>query len=257
MEFSFTCADPVYDNQLWKLYRALAKGRIFVVIAYWGTKHAYLINAKGYKGSKSVPALYTKAGPSINWHITNHGRLRIDGTLEQHELIAAALRQRFEEFDQARSRHAIFTGRRGAAPVSTSLTLNKMRSEWAQTGSNRVLVINRCQICDPLGTEGPWDAFHASAGTKITTTNATIPWIIMTSTRVGISAHANGSVRLQIGNATLDAVKVTEDILVNRFGGQWISEDEPRPPQTSVVSYGTPSAAALEAKAALGRSLFR
>ena len=55
------------NDKLFLFYRQLARAGIYVDLLYLGTEHHALVNAVGYNGSDSVPAVQTKLGPSINF----------------------------------------------------------------------------------------------------------------------------------------------------------------------------------------------
>ena len=119
------------------------------------------------------------------------------------------------------------------------------------------MVIPPCAVFDPEGVSGLWDVMHSAVGTKIVTANTSIPWVILTRTRVGVAVHSNGTVQLQLGGATIEAAQVVEDILISRFGGQWENETEARKRDTNAVVYGRQGRLAMEAKCSLRGAVFR
>ena len=89
MDFVFHCTDDARLDKLYLFFRELSKAGVFVDLLYWGSVHHQLINACGFKGSDAVPAVSTKLCPSINCHISTSGRIRLDGRMEQREILAS------------------------------------------------------------------------------------------------------------------------------------------------------------------------
>ena len=73
---------------------------------------------------------------------------------------------------------------------------------------------------------GIWDVLDKVVGTKVVTTNTSIPWVVLTRTRVGVAVHTSGKVQLQIGAATLEAAKQVEALLMSIFGAQWLADKD-------------------------------
>ena len=99
LDFVFHCSEGLRLDKLYLFYRELAKAGIYVDVLYWGSSFQKLINSQGYKGSEAVPAVTTRLGPSINYHISTSGRVRLDGKMDQKEVLAAMLRRVFPPFD--------------------------------------------------------------------------------------------------------------------------------------------------------------
>ncbi len=95
MDFVFHCQEHDRLDRLYLFCRELAVAGVFVDVVYWGTEFHELINANGFKGSDAVPAVKTKLGPSINVHMSTTGRVRLDGRMEQKEILSRMLQRVF------------------------------------------------------------------------------------------------------------------------------------------------------------------
>ena len=257
VDLAFSCPAPVYEDQLYLWYRELARAGFFVDLLYWGTPHAQLINAMGYKGSAAVPAISTQAGPSLNWHVTTNGRIRVDGRAEARDVITSMLRRAFQPLALGPSLHASFTGRSSKSTPAPSTAQDALRAEWAAARRGQVLVIDAGRIFDPAGTAGIWDVLDREVGTKAVTTNTAIPWVILTRTRVGVSINTDGRIQLQIGTCTVEAATTVENLLTSKCGARWIAASSLKDHSAKRVTFGSPSPAATVRKSALAQSVFR
>ena len=154
-QFEFACPEKVTEDALYLRYRPQARADIFVDVLYWGTPWERLVNSCGRQGSKSVPAVSTHLGPSINWSITFDGMIRVDGKQAQVDIINRMLRKALPQYHQGRTAHGAITGRqpsrtvhlcrdktscaRNASPRGRARYLRSRRAssstEWGRTAS--------------------------------------------------------------------------------------------------------------------------
>ena len=136
-------------------------------------------------------------------------------------MLARLLRYAFGEFLGPNNRHSTFTGRTGPRTQSASQPMSELRAAWAASRKGKTLILGQCQVFDAQGSAGLWDVLDRTIGTKDVTGANTMPWIILTRTRVGISVWPNGKVGLQISLASVQAADQVESILMKDFGAQW------------------------------------
>ncbi|CAE7521498.1 unnamed protein product [Symbiodinium sp. KB8] len=216
------------------------KAGIYVDVLYWGSAHHGLINATGYKGSDSVPAVYTRLGPSINWHITTSGRIRLDGKMEKKEVLAAMLKKAFPPYDSLRTGCHL--------PRQPPADQDKL-NEWRVAHQGKVLKILHACIFDGFGQAGIWDKLNIAVGLRGLTPNTAIPWILITRSKVGIAVWPSGKIQISLNNAPFAAVEVVESTLRTHFQATWISQDDNKNELASnerVVTYGVPGETARQ-----------
>ena len=209
-------------------------------VLYWGSAHHGLINATGYKGSDSVPAVYTRLGPSINWHITTSGRIRLDGKMEKKEVLAAMLKKAFPPYDSLRTGCHL--------PRQPPADQDKL-NEWRVAHQGKVLKILHACIFDGFGQAGIWDKLNIAVGLRGLTPNTAIPWILITRSKVGIAVWPSGKIQISLNNAPFAAVEVVESTLRTHFQATWISQDDNKNELASnerVVTYGVPGETARQ-----------
>ena len=93
-DFIFVTEENDRNDRPFLFFRQLARTGIFVDLLYLGTQHQVLINTAG-----SVPSVQKKLGPSINFHITIVGRVRLDGKMDSKEILAAMMRRAAAPFN--------------------------------------------------------------------------------------------------------------------------------------------------------------
>jgi hypothetical protein len=191
MDFVFHCAEDARLDKLYLSFRELSKAGVFVDLLYWGSVHHQLINACGFKGSDAVPAVSTKLGPSINFHISTSGRIRLDGRMEQREILASMLRRAFPPFDPAHL---------SKMPATPQMQVEgRKHQEWMSQRHGKVLAINAACIFDGFGVNGVWDKLNIAVGARGAASNNAIPWIILTRSHVCVAVWPSGKVQISPG----------------------------------------------------------
>eukprot|EP00435_Cladocopium_sp_Y103_P037007 s4438_g9.t1 len=238
-DFVFHCSEPAPLNKLYLFYRQLAVAGVFVDLLYWGTAHHSLINGIGYKGSEAVPAVSTKMGPSINFHITTSGRVRLDGRLEQKEILASMLKRAFEPMDAMLPKQM--------AVIPQVQADQYQLQEWVAKRSGKVMMLQMASVFDGFGVSGVWDRLNQSVGVRGVTLNNAIPWVIMTRSRVCVAIWPSGKVQISHTKSTYAAVTAVEAVLKAHFHADWVTQSSVDASSTQkVVTYGVLGEAARQ-----------
>ena len=221
-EFSYMPEGDTRDEQLWRWWRdRLPRCGVFPDMVYWGTVHERHINAWAYQGSSPVPAVATKLGPSINWHITKpDGRIRADGQPASCDVLVKMLRWGFEPRNSSVMAAAQKATRAHLHNYDPNRSMDDLRAAWAETHKHEILAIGRSMIVDGMGEAGIWDKLQKAVGTKGAPMDNSRPWVIFTVPRVTVLVHKNGKVGLQIGSTTPKAADKVAKVLVEEAGGQ-------------------------------------
>ena len=237
MDFVFHCQEHDCLDRLYLFDRELAVAGVFVDVVYWGTEFHELIDANGFKGSDALPAVKTKLGPSINVHMSTTGRVRLDGRMEQKEILSRMTRmlQRvFRPFDSLRTNLGRSTAHHGSTDA------DKLAS-WIAARQNKVLIISHACMFDGFGAAGVWDKINQILGARGVTPNTSIPWLVVTRQKIGIAVWPSGKVQIQATKSSLVAVETLESLLVNEFSGKWLPKESFEAQDTSnikEVTYG-------------------
>eukprot|EP00435_Cladocopium_sp_Y103_P036333 s2122_g9.t1 len=155
LDFVFHCNEGIRLDKLYLFYRELAKARIYVDILYWGSSYAKLIESQGYKGSEAVRAVTTRLGPSIRYHISTSGRIRLDGKMDQKEVLAAMLRRVFPPVDGSPLKS-------NASAVQRHLVDGRQLQDWIAQRHGKCLRIESSCMFDGFGVQGLWDKLLVS-----------------------------------------------------------------------------------------------
>eukprot|EP00435_Cladocopium_sp_Y103_P047835 s1589_g14.t1 len=158
VDFVFHCPEEDRLDKLYLFYRELAKAGVYADLLYWGSSFHQLINSCGFKGPDAVPAVTTKLGPSINFHISTTGGVRLDGRMEQKEILATMLRRAFLPFDQA----LLVKGAVGPQVQAD----NRKLQEWLNQRHGKMMVIDAACIFDGFGIHGVWDRLNVAIGVR-------------------------------------------------------------------------------------------
>eukprot|EP00435_Cladocopium_sp_Y103_P048873 s2763_g14.t1 len=239
LDFVFHCSEVIRLDKLYLFYRELAKAGIYVDVLYWGSSFAKLINSQGYKGSEAVPAVTTRLGPSINYHISTSGRIRLDGKMDQKEVLAAMLRRVFPPFDGTQLKN-------NASAVQRHLVDGRQLQDWIAQRHGKCLRVESSCLFDGFGVQGLWDKLNMAVGVRGVPANTAIPWIILTRTQVCIAVWPTGKIQVSPGKSSVTAIEAVEATLVNHFNAKWVPVDAFKQLSASVVTYGVLSETARQ-----------
>ena len=228
MDFVFHCREHDRLDRLFLFYRELAVAGVFVDVVYWGTEFHDLINAAGFRGSDAVPAVKTKLGPSINFHMSTTGRVRLDGRMEQKEILSRMLQRVFSPFDSLHTNLGRSTSHHGSTDA------DKLAA-WIAARQDKVLLISHACMFDGFGVAGVWDKINQILGARGVTPNTSIPWLVLTRQKLGIAVWPSGKVQIQATKSSLVAVETLESLLVSEFSGKWLPKDRFEAQDTSSV----------------------
>ena len=197
--------------------RNAALGGAMSDLLYWGS-HRHLINCQGGRGGEYSPSIKLRSGPSINWSISKGGRVYCQGKFINIGEAHSICRRAFHVWGGASSAQAAFTGWRNEQLPSPFLSLGQLREEWVAGRRDTTLFVKRAIMFDECGFLGIWDNLEASIGTRFPARNSSIPWVILTKTRVHIKVYPNGKLIIDPGAGSADDATVVEQCLQAAIG---------------------------------------
>ena len=239
LDFVSHCSEGIRLDKSYLFYRELAKAGIYVDVLYWGSSFQKLINSQGYKGSEAVPAVTTRLGPSINYHISTSGRVRLDGKMDQKEVLAAMLRRVFPPFYGTQLK-------KHASALQRHQVDGCQLQDWMAQRHGKCLRIEDACVFDGFGVQGLWDKLNMAVGVRGVPANTAIPWIILTKTQVCIAVWPTGKIQVSPCKSSVAAIEAVEATLVNHFNAKWVPVGAFKQLPDPVVTYGVLSETARQ-----------
>ena len=186
-----------------------------------------------------MPAVTTRLGPSINYHISTSGRVRLDGKMDQKEVLAAMFRRVFPPFDGTQLK-------KHASALQRHQVDGCQLQDWMAQRHGKCLRIEDACVFDGFGVQGLWDKLNMAVGVRGVPANTAIPWIILTRTQVCIAVWPTGKIQVSPGKSSVAAIEAVEATLVNHFNAKSVPVDAFKQLPDPVVTYGVLSETARQ-----------
>ena len=110
-------------------------------------------------------------------------------------------------------------------------------------------MVDTACMFDGFGEAGIWDKLNMAVGVRGLTPNTSIPWLVVTRSRVGVAVWPSGKVQISANQAPFAAVEAVESTLQSHFHASWISQTHGEQNLASnerVVTYGVPGEVARQ-----------